>query len=172
MKLRLAVLAAVLAAFFAVPAQAQVNSNVATVSLNFTQQENITVSASPASLTFNSSGVATVPLSVTTAWNLSPTRNAISTYLYFSSVNAMTDTTGDNIATSAFSANCGAGSSVFGNTDPWNFNGFPAFNQILTAGQYSNLAGTSVSCQLQFSGASVLPAGVYSGVLNIEAQAA
>jgi hypothetical protein len=172
MKLRLAVLAAVLAAFFAVPAQAQVTSNVATVNLNFTQSESVTVSAAPTSLTFNSSGVATVPLVVTTSWNVNLTRNAINTYMYFSTVNAMTDTTGDNIPMSSFTSNCGVGTATFGDTTPWNFNGVPVFSQLLSTGLYSNLTGTPVSCQLSFTGASVLPAGVYSGVLNIEAQAA
>jgi hypothetical protein len=91
MKLRLAVLAAVLAAFFAVPAQAQVlKGNTASVAMSFTQAESLIVSTDVSSITFNAAGVASSPINVTTTWNATAARTKLEVYAYLASANAFT----------------------------------------------------------------------------------
>jgi hypothetical protein len=169
---RLLAIAVVMLAMSGV-ANAQINSNIATVTVNFSQSESLSVLASPATLTFNAAGVANAPLSVTVNWNLAQSRSHIEPYLYFASSNALTDGTGDNIPASSFGADCGAGTATFANGGTVPFGpadwGVDIGTIPVTAGNYT---GTHTSsCQLSFSGAAALPAGSYTGTLNVEAQA-
>ena len=99
--LRLAVLAAVLAAFFAVPAQAQVvQGNTASVAMSFSQAESLIVSTDVSSISFNSAGVASSPINVTTVWNVVPTRTQLEVYAYLASATAFTGSHGNTIPSS------------------------------------------------------------------------
>jgi len=99
--------------FMVVPLEVQgsnIQTAVSTVSLSFTAAESLSLSVTPASLTFNSAGVAPA-LSVTTTWNVAAgAHNAWRTFLYFSSGNALT-VGSNNIATSAINAAIAGGAS-------------------------------------------------------------
>jgi hypothetical protein len=91
------------------PAFAQVTPTTATVPLSFQQNESLTLTVNSGSpVTFNASGAAGAPISITAAWNIYGTagESAPVVYPYFSTSTALT-TTGSgqaiyNIPTSAF----------------------------------------------------------------------
>jgi hypothetical protein len=80
-------------------AQAQVNSNTASVNLNALIAESVSVSAAPGTVNFNplsSNGVTLgdSPITVNTSWVLQPNRTTLNVYAYFvSSAAALTHST-------------------------------------------------------------------------------
>jgi hypothetical protein len=84
---------------------AQLNSSAASVTLNATLAESLTVSATPSNISFtmgnNQFVYGNVPVTLTTNWSLAPTRTSVVLYGFFASASAaLTDgaPTPDNIA--------------------------------------------------------------------------
>jgi hypothetical protein len=159
------------------PANAQIDSNVAGVPLQATLNTSLTVVASPNTVNFAlvPNGVANgnTAVTVTTFWALHPSIGGVTLYAYFSAATAaLSNGAGANIASSrvAGSANGGALATFTGNSP------FAAGSSITLATWRilgNNRNGTrqdTLGLQIDTTGLA-LPAGTYSGVLNIQAQA-
>jgi len=175
-KLWMALGAVTLIGMLALPSQAQVNSNNATVALNATLAESLTVTAGPATVTFalvpSGPAAGSAPVSITTAWSLDATRTGVSLYAYFSTADALTDGGGNNIPTSAVSGSVNGGAaSAFTTATPFSANGKTVFAQAVGAGTYSGSRGPdTIDLSINTTGLG-LPSGTYTGTLNIQAQA-
>jgi hypothetical protein len=166
-----------LGAGFPSVAHAQLNSNIANINLNAVLTTSLTVSAAPGLVNFAlpPNGVAngSAPVNITTTWTLSPSVGNVTVWAYFSSAAAaLSDGSGDNIPSSkvsgspnggAFTALTGAG--PFGAASSLQIISFKILG--------NNRSGTrSDTLALQISTAGLsLPAGTYTGTLNIQAQA-
>jgi len=104
------------ASFVAVPADAQLNSNAASVSLSFTASPSLSIAVSPGSVSFNPAGVASSLITIVTTWNLPNTYHGIIGFAYFSSNVALTGPA--NIPTTGIGATVDGGSMTFTNGDP------------------------------------------------------
>jgi hypothetical protein len=177
---RMAVVAMGLA-FASSLASAQLNSNTQTIALSATLSESLTVSLSASSVNFNlTAGSATnagsTGVTATTTWVLKPSRTALAVYAYFASATAaLTDGGGNNIPSSAFfiGDNGGASTAV-----TQTFAGFGVAGSALRLANVTitnaNRAGNRTDAMLyniNLSTLPQLPAGTYTGTLNIQAQA-
>ena len=168
---------AVFAALLPSRASAQLKSNPATVNLNATLSNGITVTASPGLVNFNlvRSGTATgsVPISITTNWTLPRIFGNIAEYAYFTTAaSALTDGAGDNIpsASVAGSLNGGAYAAFTGASPYAAGSSITLFNQFFFI-FFTNPGTRTDSLNLQINTTGLnLPAGTYTGVLHIEAQ--
>ena len=159
-------------------ASAQIRSNIAAVNLTAILGDSISVAASPGLVNFNlvGSGVSTgnPAVTITTAWVLGHPAT-ISTYSYFSnSASALTDGAGHNIPTSSVSGNVdGGGFTRFTGACPFSANTCVRIWNQHVPGPGLKLTGThNDTLQLQISTVGLtLPAGTYTGVLHIQAQA-
>jgi len=156
---------------------AQINSNNATVNLNAPLAESLTVTASPATVNFtlvpNGTANGSAPVSITTTWALARTRTSVKLYAYFSSTNALTDGSGDNIpaANVTGAVNSGTAQPFTGTTAFSNF-GLTVFSQTIgAAGTFNSSHGPDTIALTINTAALALPAATYTGVLNIQAQA-
>ena len=162
-------------------AAAQLNSNTQTISLSATLPESLTVGLSASSVTFNlTAGSATnagnTGVTATTTWVLRPSRTTLRVLAYFGSATAaMTDGGGNNIPSSSFFiSNNGGASAAVNQTQA----GFGVANSALqlssTAITNANRAGNRTDAMLfniNLTTLPQLPAGTYTGTLNIQAQA-
>lgn len=165
------------------PVQADaIVSSTATVQLSYVVGESISISGAPPSLTFaGAPNPQTGALSVTTKWNLSPSRVRLDTNLFFSSITAaMTDGNGHNISPSNISANLDGGAFSACNTNPaTEVAGVAVAGATCNAGFGGTTAalgfvGTHTSVfilQLDGATAAALPAGTYTGQLSLVAGA-
>jgi hypothetical protein len=165
----------------AVPA----NSNIATVALNATLNESLTVSlTSGTSINFtlapntaanNGSGASTV----VTSWSLKPGRNNIAIWAYFTSATAALNpvTAGNTVSIPSSAVKIqvnGAGAfNPCSNVSPFNAaaSGLQIGATSITGN--SNINGTrtdTLSYQIDTTVVPQLPADSYTGVLNIQAQ--
>jgi hypothetical protein len=156
---------------------AQLNSGPSTVALNATLGESLTLSVSPTTVSFAlvPSGTANgnSPVSITTTWVLGPGRTALNVYAYFTSTSALTNTNGDIIPTTSFngSINGGAYSSFTGGSGPFGTQSKVVYaHGAFSAGQFNSNHTDTLGLQIDTTGLS-LPAGAYTGTLNIQAQA-
>jgi hypothetical protein len=158
-------------------AEAQVNSNSATVNLTATLPESLTISASPTNVNFTlaSSGTAagSAQISVTTAWALLATRSSLTLYAFCASPTAaLTDGSGNNIpaANLTGSPNGGAFSSFTANSSFGTGTSLAIFTQAITTGNLNSTRTDTLNLNINTTGLS-LPVGTYTGVLTIRAQA-
>jgi len=165
----------------------QLNSNTATVSLNASLAESLTVAATPSAVNFAlvAGGTATgsAPVAITTTWVMSGSRSTVTLTGYFSSATAALTSGGSspvNIPTSE----------VFGQVTTGAPTTYTAFTQSPT-GTALGVAGASLvlfqqaisgtnrasnrsdnlNLQINLAGQPQLPAGTYTGTLNLQAQA-
>jgi hypothetical protein len=154
------------------------NSGTANVNLNAVMNETLTVTATPGTVNFNLVPNGPVsgnsPVSITTQWALAGTRTSVALWAYFSNTTALTNGTGSNIPNTSVSGNPnGAGLSPFTATNPFNSanTGVQIFNYAITSAAGLNVTRTdSLALQIDTTGLG-LPAGTYTGVLNIQAVA-
>jgi hypothetical protein len=162
----------------------QLNSNTASVALNATLGESLTVAATPSTvaipLVSGGTAIASSPVAITTTWILSASRTAVTLVGYFSSARAaLTDgaTTPTNIPSSE----------VLGQMTTGTPTAFTAFTQITLLGApgaglrlfTQRLSGTNrtvkrtdnLNLEINLASQPQLPAGTYTGTLNIQAQA-
>lgn len=171
---------ALAAVFFLIPsrANAQLNSNIANVSLNATLNSSITITAAPGLVNFPllPSGVTigSSPISITTSWVLPVFFGTIHEYAYFSSpASALADGAGDNIPSSNVSGSYNGGAfTAFTGNSPFaagsSMNLFSQFVFILF-GNTTSTRTDSLNLRISTTGLN-LPAGTYTGVLHIQAQ--
>ncbi len=167
-------LIAVLASAASLPAQ--VNSNTAAVNLAAIMGSSISVSASPALVNFNLApgGVAngSSTITVTTQWVLRPLQN-VTLYAYFTSAaGALTDGAGHNIPSSKVSGspNGGAFTSFTGNSPFAVGSSITIFTERVVGNNRNKIRNDTLGLQIDTSGLG-LPSGIYTGVLNLRAQA-
>jgi hypothetical protein len=179
-------IAALVAISFSVSSNAfgQLNSTGASVEITATLGESLTVSATPAALTFDlapgTRSAASAPVVITTAWTLSPTRSSVVLGGYFTtSQAALSDggtpantipaanifgqvTTGTPIAYTAFTQAGPAGP-----VDT----GLILFSQALNTTNRTSTRTDSLNLQIDLTSLPLLPSGSYTGVLTLQAQA-
>ncbi|HTB96503.1 MAG TPA: hypothetical protein VK716_05810 [Terracidiphilus sp.] len=160
------------------------NSNTATVALNATLSESLTVAATPANVTFAlvNGGTATgnAPVVMTTKWVLSGARTSVTLVGYFSSATAaLTDgaTTPTNIPTSEVFGQVTSGTptsyTAFTQTAPLGTAGagLSLFTQAISASNRASNRSDNLNLQINLTAQPQLPAGTYTGTLNLQAQA-
>lgn len=165
----------------------QLNSNTATVSLNATLAESLTVAATPSAVNFTlvAGGTATgsAPVAITTTWVMQGSRSTVTLTGYFASASAALTSGGSspvNIPTSE----------VFGQVTTGSPTTYTAFTQSPGTGGVG-VAGASLvlfqqaisgtnraanrsdnlNLQINLTSQPQLPAGTYTGTLNLQAQA-
>jgi hypothetical protein len=162
----------------------QITSNTATITLNATLAESLTIAATPTTVNFTlvkgSTATGSSAVAITTTWLLLPTRaNLVLDGYFASAAAALTDgaTTPDNIPTSA----------VLGQVTTGSPTSFTAFTQSAALGPTGagltlftvpltalNRAGTrtdNLNLEINLSSLPQLPAGSYTGTLTLQAQA-
>jgi len=175
---------AILTTFIAVIPQAgesQLNSNVANVVLTATLLESLSITALPSAVAFNlapgGEAVGSTPVAVTTVWILGSTRTTVNLYANFSSSTiALTDGLGHNIASANIEGQMTTGSptsyTAFTQTGPFGAAGasLKLFTQGIGLTNLSSTRTDNLNLEIDLIGTTV-PAGVYVGTLNIQAQA-
>lgn len=169
--------------FVAVPmlpraAHAQLKSNIANVNLNASLSSSITVIAAPGLVNFAlvRNGVANgnAPVSITTSWTLPILIGTVTEYAYFSSATAaLSDGASDNIPSASVSASANGGAyTAFTGTSPFAAgSSVTLFSQFIVILLNSTSARTdTLNLRIDTTGLN-LPAGTYTGVLHIQAQA-
>jgi hypothetical protein len=173
--------ALVLAAVFALiplKANAQLNSNIANVSLNATLNSSITITAAPGLVNFpllrSGSTTGSSPISITTKWVLPVLFGTVKEYAYFtSSASALADGAGDNIPSANVSGSYNGGAfTAFTGASPFAAgSSMTLFSQFIFIlfGNTSATRTDSLNLMINTTGLN-LPAGTYTGVLHIQAQ--
>ena len=159
------------------PARAQLNSNIAGVNLAANLTTSLTITASPGLVNFalipNGTATGSVPITVNVSWTLRPSVGAVKTYAYFTSAAvALTDGAADNIPSSSVSGSVNGGAyGAFTGASPFAASSSITLSSIRILG--NNKTGNHTdTLNLQISTIGLtLPAGTYTGVLNIQAQA-
>jgi hypothetical protein len=161
-------------------ASAQLNSNTQTVALTATLPESLTVGLSASAVTFNlaagaAANAGNIGVTATTTWVLKPSRTTLRVYAYFASTNALTDGGGNNIPSADFFISDNGGASTAVNQTVAGFGVAGSALQLSnTAITNANRAGNRTDAMLfniNLSTIPQLPAGTYTGTLNIQAQA-
>jgi hypothetical protein len=154
---------------------AQLNSAAASVNLNAVLSESLTVTAGPGVVNFTlvgagmSNGSSTV--TIDTTWALSGARSSVTVSAYFSSGVALTDGSGNDIPAANVEGSVnGGGFASFTAAGP-----FSAFSQqvmsvAITDANRNGASSDTLDLRINTAGLG-LPAGTYTGVLNIQAQA-
>lgn len=162
----------------ATPARAQKNSNFFTVNLQANATESLSVTAAPALVNFTlvpTGGVSAggVPVSITTSWVLQPGRTTVFLYGYFfSAPAALTDGAGDNIASARVLGSFNGGAfAAFNANSPFAAGSSLQLFSLRILGFNKNSQRTdNLGLEIDTTG-QLLPAGIYSGLLVIQAQA-
>ena len=172
-----------LAAFVATIASAQaLNSGAQPIALNATLGESLTLTLSASTVNFtlaagSAANAGSTNITATTAWTLKPGRTAVGVYAYFaSSTAALTDGAGDNIPSSAFFiADNGGASTALTNSVAFGAAnaGLQLANVAITAANRNSSRTDVMAYNINLTGGTLpqLPAGTYTGTLNIQAQA-
>ena len=190
-KYSLAILAVMLSLATIPAASAQLNSNAPTITLNATLPESLTVSVT-AGATVNFTLAANNPANpgsttstVNTAWVLSPGRTQVTIWAWVANGAAALSGGGSNIAASQVTATAAGSGSAGGalNSVASGGAGVPAFItpaaatgvQIgavaITGANKASNTTTTLTWNISTSATPQLPAGTYTGTVNIQAQA-
>lgn len=160
------------------------NSNTATVSLSATLGESLTVSATPTAVTFAlvSGGTAAgnAPVAITTSWVLNGNRTSVTLVGYFASATAALSNAGPpvvNIPSSEVLGQVTTGTpttfTAFTQTAPLGpaGAGLTLFTQSISATNRAATRTDNLSLEINLASQPQLPAGTYTGTLNLQAQA-
>ena len=179
---RVAVIAMIIAAASSMASAQVLNSGAQAITLNATLAESLTLSLTANSVNFSlTSGAATnagsTNITATTAWTLKASRTAVGVFAYFTTATAaLTDGAGNNIPSSAFFIADNGGTSTaltnsvaFGGAN----GGFQLANVPITTTNRAGNRTDIMAFNINLSGGTLpqLPAGTYTGTLNIQAQA-
>ena len=165
-------------------ASAQVlNSNTATIALNATLAETLGLSATPGTVNFTlvpaASASGSAPVVVNTSWVLSALRGTVNLYAWFATPSAaLTDgaSTPNNIPSSQVYASTPNGIPTVltaftqSNTLGVASGGLKLFSQTLSTATREATRSDSVSLQINLTNEAQLPAGTYTGTLNLQVQ--
>ncbi len=166
-------------------ASAQVlNSNAATVALNATLPETLTLSATPGTVNFNlvpgATAAGSAPVVVSTSWVVSAARGTVNLYAWFGTPSAaLSDgaSTPNTIPSSAVYASTANGIPTVltaftqSNTLGVASGGLKLFSQSLSSANRESNRSDSVNLQINLTNQAQLPAGNYTGTLNLQVQA-
>lgn len=158
------------------------NSGAQPIALNATLAESLTLNLSANAVNFAlSAGTAanagSTNITATTAWVLKPGRTAVTVNAYFAAAAAaLTDGAGDNIPSSAFFiADNGGASAALVNTVAFGAAnaGLQLANVPITGANKNSSRTDVMAFNINLTGGTLpqLPAGTYTGTLNIQAQA-
>ena len=182
----------ILAATMPPSAKAQLNSNVGTVVLKASMSESLSLSVTGgATVNFTlapntASNAGSSTSTIQTAWTLKPGRTRVSIWAWVpNGAAALTDGVGDNIPASAVTATAAGSGSAGGalNTVASGGAGVPAFVtpaaatgvQIgdihVTGANKTGSTTTTLTWNINTTGVPQLPAGTYTGTVNIQAHA-
>jgi hypothetical protein len=158
------------------------NSGAQPIALNATLGESLTLTLSASTVNFtltagSAANAGSTNVTATTAWVLKPGRTNVGVYAYFASAAAaLTDGAGDNIPSSAFSISDNSGpfapcvnTVAFGGANA----GLQLANVTITSANRSSSRTDLMAYNINLTGGTLpqLPAGTYTGTLNIQAQA-
>jgi hypothetical protein len=154
------------------------NSTVQSVTLTASISESITLSVSPAAITFTASGTSSTPVAgsapivVSSLWYLAPTRTSYKVYQYFATTTALTGT-GNNVGVGAVTSTVDGGSTTAFNQSCLTFTscGPLVNNTTITGSNWDNhnvAVTNSDVIAINFNGAAP---GNFTGTLNFMAQA-
>jgi hypothetical protein len=163
---------------------AQLNSNTATVSLTATLGESLTVSATPNNVSFalvsGGTAAASGPVAVTTTWILSGSRTSVTLVGYFASATAALTNGGSpavTIPTSEVLGQVTTGTpttfTAFTQSAPLGTTGagLTLFTQAISATNFASLRTDNLNLEINLTAQPQLPAGTYTGTLDLQAQA-
>jgi hypothetical protein len=178
---RLGILVAVACGATLATAQVE-NSGPQTIALNATLAESLTLGLSANAVNFtltagSATNAASANITATTAWILKPGRTAVRVYAYFSSAAAaLTDGAGNNIPSSAFKIATGSlASTALTTATPFNaaLTGLQLASVTITSANRSGNRTDVMAFNIDLSTGTLpqLPAAIYTGTLNIQAQA-
>jgi len=148
---------------------------------NVLAQESLTVSALPSAVSLNlapgGEAVAPVPVTITTTWILGVTRLTVNLYASFSSSPAaLTDGLGHNIPSASVLGQVTTGAptifTAFTQTGPFGGAGadLKLFSQGIGVSNRTGLRSDNLILKIDLTSVPI-PAGIYLGTLNIQAQA-
>jgi hypothetical protein len=182
-----AMVALALAAAASPAAFCQLNSNTATVSLTATLPEALSISATPSSATFNlvagGTAQATAPVSISQTWVLGPSRASVTLIGWFANAAQALTSGGSSpvyIPTSEVLGEVTTGApttfTAFTATPSTGQPGVSGASLVLTSTAISNSNRNSsrtdnLQLEINLSSQTQLPAGTYTGTLNLQAQA-
>jgi hypothetical protein len=160
----------------------QLNSSVSSVALTATLLESLTVVAAPSAVAFTlasgSTTAGSTAVSVTTVWTLGITRTNVNLYTSFaSSTAALTDGSGDDIPSANVLGQMTTGLpttfTAFTQTGPFGGAGasLELFSQSISVTNLTSTRTDNLNLEIDLTSLPNLPAGVYTGTLNIQAQA-
>ncbi len=160
----------------------QLNSNPANVVLTATLLESLTVVALPAAVDFNlapgGEAVGSTPVTITTTWLLGSNRTIINLHASFSSSTvALTDGLTHNIPSANVLGQVTTGTApsftAFAQTTPFGAAGagLKLFTQAVNVSNLTSTRTDTLNLKIDLTSGPSLPAGVYVGTLNIQAQA-
>ncbi len=159
-----------------VPAGAQLSSNPAAVNLNAVLNSRLAVAASPGLVNFSlvPSGIAngSSTITITTSWVLRPSNGTLTLYAYFSTTTALSDGAGHVLpsANVSGSANGGAFTPFTGASPFAAGSSITIFSQRILGFNRSGTRNDTLNLRIDTTGLG-LPAGTYTGLLRIQAQA-
>jgi len=177
--LLLALLAGVAGLVAGVPsvAHAQQNSTISNINLNAVLNTSLTVSAAPGTVNFalppNGVASGSSAINITTTWTLSPSTGRVTIWAYFSSAaSALSDGAGDNIPSASVSGSPDGGAfAPFTGAGPFGAaSSLRIFSFRVLGFNKSGTRSDTLALQISTVGLA-LPAGTYSGTLEIQAQA-
>lgn len=159
-----------------------ISSGAQAIALNATLAESLTLSLSANAVNFtlaagSAANAGSTNITATTTWVLKPGRTAVGVYAYFgNAAAALTDGAGDNIPSSAFfiADNAGASTALTNTVAFGGANGGLQLANVAITGTNKNASRTDVMAfNINLSGGTLpqLPAAIYTGTLNIQAQA-
>lgn len=165
----------------------QLNSNTATISLSATLGESLSISATPTSTSFNlvpgGTAQGTAPVAITTAWVLNSSRSSVTLTSWFANAaQALTSggsapiyiptsevlgqvTTGSPTTFTAFTQSPGTGALGVAGAS------LVLFNQAVTNTNRNANRTDNLNLEINLTSQPQLPAGTYTGTLNLQAQA-
>jgi hypothetical protein len=157
--------------------QAQFNSNVGGVNLNAVINPSLAVNVSPALVNFQlvPNGVANgdSSLSIVTAWVLRPNVGDVRLYAYFTApATALSDGFGNNISSARVRGSVNGGPfSPFTGAGPYAAgSSLLVFTERVLGNNRNKTRIDTLNLQIDINGMT-LPAGTYTGVLRLQAQA-
>ncbi len=171
-----------LAALLAPAAQAQLNSTAATVTLNATLTETLTVAATPnnVSITLVSGGPATTTtaVAITTSWTLKSSRSSVVLYSSFATPSAaLTDGGTNTIPSSLVYGQVASGTPTSytaytqSNTLGTASGGLLLFTQAISSSNRNSSRSDNLYFKIDLTSVPQQSAGTYTGVVTLQAQA-
>jgi len=164
-------------------ARAQLNSNIANVSLNAVLAEQLTVSVTSGStvnFSLSPTGISTgdVPASISTTWTLGALRTSVSLYGYFDTpASALSDGSGHNISSAQVLGRMTTGVPVtyapFTQTNTLGpaTGSLHLFTQVVALSNLNSNRNDNLDLEISLASTPQLPAATYTGTLRLRAQA-